>query len=318
MLVVTAMTFFCIHDPCHLAFLKKTAESGISAATASPIPPETTQGYFFFLNSFKNHGHLDFSFYFPGTQDRTSSLNSTAGTRTISTESHGYSQPLSTSQHTQPPPTSCPSNGSGIPQQQNDLLQPPPESGSGFNGSIDRRTLRPASSNSRGCEGLRTPSTTTTTLMVGHQKTSAASSNVFGDNYDTTDLILNADDEVEGNDVTFKFHLPTARSNHFRTQVWNPNAIELVERHLDDVAGNPSTDNQFRTGSNNKESIFHMAAPTLAMCCGNYLEDEDPEWRDLDYGADVGPPPESFFQFISQYDLGRFKVKGVEMNHRYG
>jgi len=37
-----------------------------------------------------------------------------------------------------------------------------------------------------------------------------------------------------------------------------------------------------------------------------YVEDEDPEWRYLDYGLDVGPPPTSFCSFLRQYSLGIF------------
>jgi len=37
-----------------------------------------------------------------------------------------------------------------------------------------------------------------------------------------------------------------------------------------------------------------------------YVEDEEPEWRFLDYRLDVGPPPSSFCAFLRQYDCGVF------------
>ena len=57
---------------------------------------------------------------------------------------------------------------------------------------------------------------------------------------------------------------------------------------------------------NTWETIWDIAPPAVALCCTNFIEDEDPEWRDLDYGEDVGPPPESFCQFIMQYDFRVF------------
>ena len=31
-------------------------------------------------------------------------------------------------------------------------------------------------------------------------------------------------------------------------------------------------------------------------------EDDDPEWRSLDYSVDVGQPPASLCEFVRQYD----------------
>ena len=37
-----------------------------------------------------------------------------------------------------------------------------------------------------------------------------------------------------------------------------------------------------------------------------YIEEEDPEWRDLDYDLEVGHPPQTFCQFYLQHDCGVF------------
>ena len=37
-----------------------------------------------------------------------------------------------------------------------------------------------------------------------------------------------------------------------------------------------------------------------------YVEEEDPEWRDLDYDLEVGHPPQTFCQFYLQHDCGVF------------
>ena len=45
-------------------------------------------------------------------------------------------------------------------------------------------------------------------------------------------------------------------------------------------------------------------AEHLPLIVSHYIEDQDPEWRDLDYSIDVGEPPTDFFQFVRQYDWG--------------
>ena len=47
------------------------------------------------------------------------------------------------------------------------------------------------------------------------------------------------------------------------------------------------------------------------------MEDQDPEWRDLDYGADIGPPPETFCQFVKEYDLHFFNERAAATNKAY-
>jgi len=37
-----------------------------------------------------------------------------------------------------------------------------------------------------------------------------------------------------------------------------------------------------------------------------YIEDDEPEWRSLDYSVEVCPPPPTFCSFLLQYDLGIF------------
>ena len=38
-----------------------------------------------------------------------------------------------------------------------------------------------------------------------------------------------------------------------------------------------------------------------------FIEDHDPEWRELDYSVEIGTPPENLCEFIMQYDLRIFK-----------
>lgn len=43
-------------------------------------------------------------------------------------------------------------------------------------------------------------------------------------------------------------------------------------------------------------------AQHLPLYASQYIEDHDPEWKDLDYSIEVGSPPTDFLQFIRQYD----------------
>ena len=44
----------------------------------------------------------------------------------------------------------------------------------------------------------------------------------------------------------------------------------------------------------------------LPLLAKEFIEDHDLEWRELDYNADVGPPPSSFWVFMCQYDCKVF------------
>ena len=44
----------------------------------------------------------------------------------------------------------------------------------------------------------------------------------------------------------------------------------------------------------------------LPLLAKEFIEDHDLEWRELDYSADVGPPPTSFWVFMCQYDCKVF------------
>ena len=44
----------------------------------------------------------------------------------------------------------------------------------------------------------------------------------------------------------------------------------------------------------------------LPLFAKEFIEDHDLEWRELDYSADVGPPPTSFWVFMCQYDCKVF------------
>ena len=245
--------------------------------------------------------------------DRASSLDS-AGTRTLSSGSQPCLRPSFTinSTGTNNDNGGCCSDPAA--PQINNPSNLHPNHDAGFSGSIDRRTLRTTSSaTTRNGGGGATPSTTTTTLVVaGHHKTSGASSNVY--NGDATDLILSVDEDDE--DLA-------NGSGSVGTGIRYCD-IEAIEQHLDAVT-EPSRDSidyaaadytTYRFYSGQVASIFHTPDPSMSLCCNRYIEDQDPEWRDLDYGADVGPPPETLCQFIRQYDWGIFKIEGRLMNQR--
>ena len=68
------------------------------------------------------------------------------------------------------------------------------------------------------------------------------------------------------------------------------------------------------------ETIWDIAPPSVTLCCTNFIEDQDPEWRDLDYGEDIGPPPDSFCQFVMQYGFKifsrEFRLRKDDMDRR--
>jgi len=47
-----------------------------------------------------------------------------------------------------------------------------------------------------------------------------------------------------------------------------------------------------------------------------YIEDDEPEWRSLDYTVDVCPPPLTFCSFLRQYDLGIFAWDSLSPDQR--
>ena len=71
--------------------------------------------------------------------------------------------------------------------------------------------------------------------------------------------------------------------------------------------------NSLGTTMESWETIWDVAPPSITLCCTNFIEDQDPEWRDLDFGEDIGPPPESFCQFALQYD---FRIFSREFSFR--
>jgi len=42
--------------------------------------------------------------------------------------------------------------------------------------------------------------------------------------------------------------------------------------------------------------------------CSRYIEDEGPEWRELDYIQEVGQPPTTFCEFFQQYDWNFYRA----------
>ncbi|XP_059095683.1 uncharacterized protein LOC131890364 [Tigriopus californicus] len=44
----------------------------------------------------------------------------------------------------------------------------------------------------------------------------------------------------------------------------------------------------------------------LPLYAADYIEDQDPEWKDLDYSIEIGKPPKELFEFIRQYDWNMY------------
>ncbi len=45
----------------------------------------------------------------------------------------------------------------------------------------------------------------------------------------------------------------------------------------------------------------------LPLYATSFIEDEDPEWRDLDYSVEIGEPPASLCEFVRQYDWKMYR-----------
>ena len=48
------------------------------------------------------------------------------------------------------------------------------------------------------------------------------------------------------------------------------------------------------------DRLLHL----VPLYANAFIEDDDPEWRILDYSIEVGEPPSSLFEFVRQYDYG--------------
>ena len=44
-----------------------------------------------------------------------------------------------------------------------------------------------------------------------------------------------------------------------------------------------------------------------------FIEDEDTEWRELDYDVEVGHPPSTFCEFYLQHDCGVFDTSALTL-----
>jgi len=59
-----------------------------------------------------------------------------------------------------------------------------------------------------------------------------------------------------------------------------------------------------------EDSWFDLIKPGMPVV-RRFIEDEEPEWRGLDYHIGVGKPPTSFCSFIRQYDYNMFTGEGM-------
>jgi len=53
----------------------------------------------------------------------------------------------------------------------------------------------------------------------------------------------------------------------------------------------------------------------LPLIANDFIEDHDPEWRDLDYTIQIASPPKSFCQFFVQYECNIFKGENITVGY---
>lgn len=82
----------------------------------------------------------------------------------------------------------------------------------------------------------------------------------------------------------------------------DPNHIRILEEQVHTSTYLPRSSN----------TRWYQTEPLLVT---SYIEDYDPEWRDLDYQLEIGPPPESFCEFVRQYDWNIYFCE--KMSKRY-
>ena len=197
------------------------------------------------------------------------------------------------------------------------------------------------------------PSTTITTLAPIH-KTSGASSNIYAmdTRSDSASAIETIGEEFEessrwtnNDDQSGLIYKSSSIENHTYDEddisvvVPKKESLSLDIKTLEDrdhlyLPQQPRTRVSYSKNSNGRirglnclgttmeswETIWDIAPPSVTLCCTNFIEDQDPEWRDLDYGEDIGPPPDSFCQFIMQYDFKifsrEFRLRKDDMDRR--
>jgi hypothetical protein len=86
-------------------------------------------------------------------------------------------------------------------------------------------------------------------------------------------------------------------------------AIESISTDFNSIHANPpSTQSAHLAAHRIVQDRTQYLRENLHLFANEYIEDHDPEWRDLDYSSDVGPPPKNFCQFILQYDWNIFST----------
>ena len=203
------------------------------------------------------------------------------------------------------------------------------------------------------------PSTTITTLAPLH-KTSGASSNIYamdnrsdspsaivtiGEEFEESTRWTNNDDQsdlicksssLENHDYDDEDDISAAPKRPESTSIDlapinNKNHLYVPEQESKQTRVRVSYSKKGSSGRlrglnylgatmESYETIWDVAPPSVTLCCTNFIEDQDPEWRDLDYGEDLGPPPDSFWQFMLQYDFKifrrEFRIKRGSMAER--
>ena len=89
-------------------------------------------------------------------------------------------------------------------------------------------------------------------------------------------------------------------------------AIESVSPDFDPVPAHPmSTRSAHIAAQRILQDRTQYLQHNLPLMASEFIEDHDPEWRDLDYSVDVGALPTSLFHFILQFDWNIYGIEGL-------
>jgi hypothetical protein len=108
----------------------------------------------------------------------------------------------------------------------------------------------------------------------------------------------------------------TAQSRHCQDIVTstphkqtNMSVIVMQQPLTSNSADSSLTDTSEFVGAFDPNVSEEVLLPLMAK---EFIEDHDLEWRDLDYSSEIGPPPESFWVFMCQYDCRVFPQRMTE------
>ena len=116
--------------------------------------------------------------------------------------------------------------------------------------------------------------------------------------------------------VSFQFFIgpvPNVSIIAMQQKVNDPfTAIESISPDFDPVPAYPSSTRDAHIAAQRiVQDRTQYLQHSLPLVASEFIEDHDPEWRDLDYSSDVGSPPTNFCQFILQYDWNIYSTEGL-------